>query len=106
MSAGMAAKLVMPSVSPHLPGYSRIFFWNCNFNAAGKHLVNPLVRTTERSNVKRHALLKSYEIRVITRYRQYANHDCHCYRDSANAFAHADVQYASRCDFRGTELRF
>jgi hypothetical protein len=50
-----------------------VFFWNCNFNTPGKHLVNLLVRTTtEGSDVKKDVLLKSHEIRVVTLYRQYA----------------------------------
>lgn len=56
-----------PMASQELP-----FFWNCNFETPGTHLVNLLLRvTTKEGEVKRDVLRKSHEIQVITLYRQY-----------------------------------
>jgi hypothetical protein len=49
-----------------------LFFWNCNFDTPGTHLINLLLRvTTKEGAVKQELLRKSHEILVTTPYRKY-----------------------------------
>ncbi|MFZ0011290.1 MAG: hypothetical protein WAL97_05225 [Halobacteriota archaeon] len=70
-AAGMK---VIGSLKQRLPlGSSKLlFFWNCNFATSGSHMVNVLVRLTNaQGEVKKELLRKTYEVHIITLYRQY-----------------------------------
>jgi hypothetical protein len=50
----------------------RLFFWDRNFATSGRHMVNVLLRLTNaQGELKRELLRKTYEVRVITIFRQY-----------------------------------